>query len=108
TLLTPSSLGTLALGLVLLGMQIVGITLALTYTYELLDVVCRRRWQRPEGRPPRLITGKRTAVLRKGDLEIQGEHARAPSWYPRVALHVPCHNEPPEVLEQTLQRLAYL
>jgi hypothetical protein len=39
TLLTPSSLGTLALGLVLLGMQIVGVTVALSYTYELLDVV---------------------------------------------------------------------
>jgi cellulose synthase/poly-beta-1,6-N-acetylglucosamine synthase-like glycosyltransferase len=108
TLLTPSSLGTLALGLVLLGMQIVGVTLALTYTYELLDVVCRQHWQRPEGRPPRLITRKRTAVLRKGDLEIQGGPVHSPTWYPRVALHVPCHDEPPEVLEQTLLRLARL
>src|SRR4029450_12105806 len=103
TLLTPSSLGTLALGLVLLGMQIVGVMLALTYTYELLDVVCRRRWQRPEGRPPRVVTHKRTAVMRKGELEIQGEVLHSPTWYPRVALHVPCHNEPPEVVEQTLQ-----
>jgi cellulose synthase/poly-beta-1,6-N-acetylglucosamine synthase-like glycosyltransferase len=106
TLLTTSGLGTLALGLVLLGMQIAGVTLALSYTYELLDVVCRRRWQRPEGRPPRLITRKRTAVLRNGEIALQEPGAPAPSWYPRVALHVPCHDEPPEVLEQTLQRLA--
>jgi cellulose synthase/poly-beta-1,6-N-acetylglucosamine synthase-like glycosyltransferase len=108
TLLTPSSVGTLALGLVLLVMQIVGVTLALSYTYELLDVVCRRRWRRPEGRPPRLIARKRRAVARRGGLEMQDESTRSPTWYPRVALHVPCHDEPPDVLEQTLYQLARL
>jgi hypothetical protein len=55
-----------------------------------------------------LIARRRTAVVRKGELEIHGEPARSPAWYPRVALHVPCHDEPPDVLEQTLLRLACL
>jgi hypothetical protein len=34
--------------------------------------------------------------------------AFGPDRLPRVALHVPCHDEPPEVLERTLQALARL
>lgn len=102
TLLAPANLGTAALGLVLLAMQIAAITLALSYTFELLDVVCRRRWRRPEGRPPRLA-----ATAPHNHAGEMGAVALPPE-YPRVALHVPCHDEPVEVVEQTLHRLARL
>jgi cellulose synthase/poly-beta-1,6-N-acetylglucosamine synthase-like glycosyltransferase len=98
----PANLGTMALGLMLLAMQLIGIILTLSYSFELLDVVCRRRWRHPEGRPPRLIAAARGS---RPDREAPVAEP-AMGAYPSVALHVPCHNEPVEVVEQTLHRLA--
>ena len=50
-LLVPTTLLALLLGVILLGLQLLGIILALSYAYELLDVMCRRRWRHPEGQP---------------------------------------------------------
>lgn len=108
TLLVPVSIAGQILGLVLLAMQGVSLVLALSYSHELLDVVCRRRWRRPEGRPPRMVkTNARSRHARqaRGDGEPP---ALPPGWTPRIALHVPCHDEPPEVVERTLYALAEL
>lgn len=105
TLLVPASIAGQALGLVLLAMQGVALVLALSYSHELLDVVCRRRWRRPEGRPPRMVEA--AAASRRSRLARGGEPPALPAgWTPRIALHVPCHDEPPEVVERTLYALA--
>jgi cellulose synthase/poly-beta-1,6-N-acetylglucosamine synthase-like glycosyltransferase len=107
-LLLPASLIGLLLGIVLLGMQLASIILALSYSHELLDVVCRRRWRRPEGCPPRLARRDRSSRQARGTRAAAFQGQADPSWTPRVALHVPCHDEPPEVLERTLRTLARL
>jgi hypothetical protein len=133
-LLLPAGLVASLLALVLLAMQLAGISLALSYMHELLDVVCRRRWRHPEARPPRLVRAVRpvrpsrpTRAARdisgtpqsgamprlRAPTDDDAEDAdaglsRMPDWLPRVALHVPCHDEPPEVVEQTLHALARL
>lgn len=61
------------------------LTLGLTFTYEALDVTCRLRWRR-----------------RVSSFEP------VPGYLPRVSLHVPTYNEPPEVVEATLRALARL
>lgn len=63
-LLLPATLLALLLGVILLGLQVLGIMLALSYAHELLDVMCRRRWRRPEGQPP-LIARRELARQRK-------------------------------------------
>jgi cellulose synthase/poly-beta-1,6-N-acetylglucosamine synthase-like glycosyltransferase len=97
-LVPASSVGT-ALGLALLLMQMGALTFTLSYTFEILDVICRRRWRFGEARPPR------QAGPDFSDLpELPGE-----GWHwPRVALHVPCHEEPSEVVAATLRALAQL
>ncbi len=107
-LLFPTSVVGLMLGILLLVMQVVSILLGLSYSHELLDVVCRRRWQHPESCPPRLAHRGRSARRRSSPTRegISGEPD--PSWTPQVALQVHCHDEPPEVLERTLRRLARL
>ena len=109
TAFAPMSVAGRVLGLLLFVMQCVAIVLMLSYTHELLDVVCRRRWRRPEARPQRLIPrgGAGASERDSGswnyhDNDWEGESA------PLVALHVPCHEEPPELVAQTLQALARL
>jgi len=106
-LLLPTSLVGLLLGVILLGLQLAGITLALSYTHELLDVICRRRWRRPEGQPPR-IARREHSSRRMHTSPEKHQAGRTLSWVPHVALHVPCHDEPPEVVERTLRALARL
>lgn len=107
TILVPMSFSGHILGLVLLVMQSISVLLMLSYTHELTDVVCRRRWHRPEARPqgliPRTKRGSRAAVDTYGYADAL-DFDRPP----RVALHVPCHEEPPELVEQTLRALAQL
>ncbi len=96
--LVPASPLGAVLGLALLVMQAVALILTLSYTFEILDVICRRRWRYPEARPPRQAEGEITALPTPAD-----------AWaMPRVALHVPCHEEPPEVVAATLHSLAQL
>ncbi len=98
-LLVPASPVGTALGLALLLMQAVALTFTLSYTFEIIDVICRRRWRFPEARPPRQV-----AQDFSGLPELPSEVWR----WPRVALHVPCHEEPPEVVAATLRALAHL
>ena len=105
-LLVPVGIVGRMLGLVLLVMQLAALLLTLSYLHELLDVVCRRRWRRPEGRPPR-IAARGRARARAAEAE-RDQTDRRPWWTPRVALHVPCHDEPPELVERTLRALARL
>lgn len=109
TLLLPLSLVGRVLGLVLLVMQCVAIILMLSYSHELIDVVCRRKWRRPEARPQGLIPRQqRTASGANGAREfIRNDDWDTPG-LPLVALHVPCHEEPPELVEETLLALAEL
>ncbi len=102
TLLTPASSVARLLGIVLLALQCAAIVLTLSYTHELLDVICRRRWRRPEARPPRLRGEDET------DDNTDDALPDVPDWQPRVALHIPCHDEPPDIVENTLRALARL
>jgi cellulose synthase/poly-beta-1,6-N-acetylglucosamine synthase-like glycosyltransferase len=106
-LFLPTSLVGLLLGVILLGMQGLGMLLALSYAHELLDVICRRRWRRPEGQPSRIARRDRPR-RRPGVFPEEPLVRRRPAWTPQVALHVPCHDEPPEVVERTLRALARL
>jgi cellulose synthase/poly-beta-1,6-N-acetylglucosamine synthase-like glycosyltransferase len=115
TILVPTSLAGRILGLVLLAMQCMAIVLTLSYTHELIDVVCRRRWRRIEARPERLIPRKQFKARGVTDDDqhyqtywddsSQGTILDRP---PLVALQVPCHEEPPNLLEETLWALAQL
>ncbi|MGE5335794.1 MAG: glycosyltransferase, partial [Nitrososphaerota archaeon] len=115
TFLAPMGITGRILGMLLLVMQCVAIVLMLSYTHELIDVVCRRRWRRPEARPQGLIprkSARSTKSSRAADsyqqyLADMADSMAAGQW-PRVALHVPCHEEPPELVEQTLLALAQL
>lgn len=116
-LLVPAGLAGQVVGLLLLGMQTIALLLTLSFSFELLDVVCRRRWRWPAGRPPRVAGNRRriaeaaSASDRKtlaGSTALDSTWERAPGRLPRVVLHVPCHNEPPEIVERTLDGLARL
>jgi Glycosyltransferase like family 2 len=115
TLLVPTSIVGRILGLVLLAMQCVAIVLMLSYTHELIDVVCRRRWRHPEARPLRLIPRKMSTPRgathdHKQYPTIWDDSAESPALERPsiIALHVPCHEEPPELVEETLWALARL
>ncbi len=106
--------------LVLLVMQVIAIVLMLSYSHELIDVVCRRRWHHPEARPQRLIPDKQSTA--RGAAQDKQDKQRSPDptiWDdsaesralerpPLVALHVPCHEEPSELVAETLRALARL
>lgn len=65
--------------------ETLALLLALTHTYESLDVTCRVRWKRRASRiEPR------------------------PDYFPMVSLHLPTYNEPLDVVEKTLKSLAKL
>lgn len=103
-LFVPASIIGQLLGLLLLAMQAAALIFMLSYTYELLDVVCRRRWRRPEACPPR-IAARLAQADRERAIPLD---AQAMDWAPRVALHVPCHDEPPDLVECTIRALARL
>jgi cellulose synthase/poly-beta-1,6-N-acetylglucosamine synthase-like glycosyltransferase len=73
-----------AFGLLLLLLQMGALVLLLASTFETVDVVCRTRWLRPS------------------------QPVRVPGYAPRVSLHVPIHNEPPELVIGTLKALSAL
>jgi cellulose synthase/poly-beta-1,6-N-acetylglucosamine synthase-like glycosyltransferase/ketosteroid isomerase-like protein len=81
-----SHLGPVSLifSLILFVLQAFALLLLAASTYEILDVICRLRWRR-------LVQGVAT-----GD------------YSPRVSLHVPAYNEPPEMVKETLDALAKL
>ena len=66
--------------------EALALVMALTHTYESLERFCRIRWRR------QLSQGLRPI----------------PDYAPMVSLHVPAYNEPPEVVEATLNSLARL
>jgi cellulose synthase/poly-beta-1,6-N-acetylglucosamine synthase-like glycosyltransferase len=125
-LLGAGNLVSLAFGIILWLLQAVSITLCISFTFEMLDVVCRRRWRYTEAQPPRIaamtIAAKKlahqvspayVAASRGSGFLTHTSHFNRNSdvdaqQLPRVALHVPCHNEPPDVVIQTLETLAQL
>jgi len=70
--------------LVLLALQFGVFALLVAHSFEIIDVICRTRWKR---------TGQAKFV---------------PNYFPKVSLHVPSRNEPPEVVIETLNALARL
>ncbi len=73
-----------AISLFLLLLVICSMLLMLVQAFEIIDVICRRRWRRvAQPQPPG-------------------------SYLPKVSLHVPAHNEPPEMVIATLDALAAL
>jgi len=85
TVLTPLNPLALLGGLLLFAIEFVALGLALTYMYESLDVTCRVSWSRRVN-----------------------QIAPAADYAPKVSLHVPTYNEPPEVVKKTLRKLAEL
>lgn len=81
-------LGPLSLifSLLLFALQAAALLLLCAGSYEILDVLCRIRWQRVS----------------------EPAAARAPGPLPRVSLHVPAYNEPPEMVLETLDALSRL
>jgi cellulose synthase/poly-beta-1,6-N-acetylglucosamine synthase-like glycosyltransferase len=80
-----SGLGAVGLvgGLVLWVIEAAAFMLSFAYLWEIVDVLARREWLRrvPEG------------------------HTGVPTRFPFVSLHVPAHNEPPEMVIETLRSL---
>ncbi|HEY6866658.1 MAG TPA: glycosyltransferase [Candidatus Eisenbacteria bacterium] len=74
----------LVFSLILFVLQAAALLLLVAGGYEILDVTCRVRWRRAEAVPP------------------------APRRAPRVSIHVPAYNEPPEMVIETLDALARL
>ena len=81
-----SSLGPLSLffSSILLVLIASAVTLMVVHTFEVTDVLCRIRWNR-------IFTPKPTV-----------------HYFPKVSLHVPAYNEPPEMVMDTLNALARL
>ncbi len=107
--LGATSFVTLLLGVVLWILQAASLTLGLSFTMETLDVVCRRTWRFIEARPLRMSiqTHAQLDDEATGDVAFSMEELMArPSLAPRVVLHVPCHDEPPDVVIRTLEALA--
>lgn len=75
-----------AMLLVLVPAQIAMLAILLIHGFEFVEALAQRQWQRHFGR---------CAVS-------------AGSTPPRVSIHLPCHNEPPEMVIQTLDSLAAL
>ncbi len=99
----------LTLGLLLWGLQLLGVALGVSFAFEMLDVVCRRRWRFAEAVPPKM-RALRQARSKAGAAEAYDTDDAWPpaerDWTPRVALQVPCHDEPPDVVIRTLEALA--
>ncbi len=74
----------LAFAALLLLLQAAALVLLLAHTFEIVDVICRVSWRR------------------------RREAQRVDGFAPMVSLHVPTHNEPPEMVVETLDALARL
>src|SRR6266581_2580361 len=81
-----SHLGSVSLifSLILFALQAFALLLLAASTYEILDVICRLRWGRVFQTVP------------------------SSDYLPRVSLHVPAYNEPPDMVKETLDALAKL
>ena len=86
TAFTPLHLVSFGVAIVFYLIEVAAFALALTYTYESLDVMCRVRWKHRVDLPMPASAG----------------------YFPKVSVHVPAYNEPPEVVEATLRKLALL
>jgi cellulose synthase/poly-beta-1,6-N-acetylglucosamine synthase-like glycosyltransferase len=71
-------------GIVLIGLEVFAFALLLIGAHEVLDAAGRVRWRRKAG------------------------EAVSEGFLPFVSIHVPTHNEPPELVVQTLQALGHL
>jgi cellulose synthase/poly-beta-1,6-N-acetylglucosamine synthase-like glycosyltransferase len=85
TTFTPLHPLAFLLATILLFFEAAALLLALSFTYETIDVCCRLRWQRRVESLPTV-----------------------PGYAPMVSLHVPAYNEPPEVVADTVRSLARL
>ena len=74
----------LLFAMLFLCLQALALAFLVIYSFEILDVMCRTRWNR------------------EFDSKI------VPGYCPKVSLHVPTHNEPPELVIETLNALAGL
>jgi cellulose synthase/poly-beta-1,6-N-acetylglucosamine synthase-like glycosyltransferase/ketosteroid isomerase-like protein len=81
-----SHLGPLSLifSILLFVLQAFALLLLAASSYEILDVICRVRWHRARQPGP------------------------SADYFPRVSIHVPAYNEPPEMVKETLDALARL
>jgi cellulose synthase/poly-beta-1,6-N-acetylglucosamine synthase-like glycosyltransferase len=81
-----SHLGPLSLlfSVMLLLLEILALLLMMVHAFEVVDVTCRIRWRR-------VFTPKPST-----------------RYFPKVSLHVPAYNEPPEMVIKTLDALAKL
>lgn len=79
-----SGLGPISLSfsIILLLLIAASMSLMMVHTFEMLDVICRVDWQRQT--TPKVTT----------------------DYFPKVSLHVPAYNEPPEMVILTLNALA--
>ncbi len=76
-----------ALAFLLIAGELASAFIDVYYTNELIDVLCRTQWNM------RLYPSKNSA---------------SPAQLPMVSLHVPAHDEPPEMVIQTLQAILRL
>ncbi|MEE8405481.1 MAG: glycosyltransferase [candidate division Zixibacteria bacterium] len=74
----------LTFSIILLMLEIMALLLFIAHSFEVIDVICRIKWKR--------------------------EFAPKPTtdYFPKVSLHVPAYNEPPDMVIQTLDALAKL
>ncbi len=84
--MVTSHLGPISLvfSLLLFGLQALALLLLIASSYEILDVICRTHWRHVH------------------------EPSSIVSRLPRVSIHVPAYNEPPEMVKETLDALAKL
>lgn len=83
TVLGPATWFGFIFSFLLLLLEAAVLSVSLSYAFEVLDRLCRVRWHREMPAP-------------------------SASYLPRISLHVPAYNEPPEIVEQTLRSLARL
>ncbi|MBI1820963.1 MAG: glycosyltransferase [Nitrospirae bacterium] len=84
TYFTHLGIWSLIFSTVLLALEILAILLMFTHSFEILDVLCRIRWPRTVVPVP------------------------ATDYFPKVSLHLPAYNEPPEMVIESLNALANL
>jgi cellulose synthase/poly-beta-1,6-N-acetylglucosamine synthase-like glycosyltransferase len=85
TAFTPLNTISFVIALDFFMLEALALMMALTHEYESLELFCRIRWRRTFASIKPL-----------------------PNYAPMVSLHVPAYNEPPEVVEATLNSLARL
>jgi len=86
TAFSPLNIISFVIALDFFLIEALALVMALTHTYESLELFCRIRWRRHLSQGPKPV----------------------PGYMPMVSLHVPAYNEPPEVVEATLNSLARL